>query len=281
MNYYEKYLKYKNKYLILKNQLGGRILTDEQVINLDEINKLIAGESRILNFFNDDIELTLPNFFASNQKNNMMLAAGDGFYTNLSNTLIDEFDRSIQRPNDMPSDVEFMYKLGNYNIFCCHPLYNKNGLIENINFIIQNPRIPIILCLCDLNNDLDCWKLVDLFENKINLINTHDSRYYIPANITYRILVPDGRCLNIRETNQIYVEKLTPEKISYNQKLKSEKINTGYYVTDTKWFDKFNFGYKEPKFTCIKINNSIIMNCTKNHIPELYREDGKMKGGKN
>ena len=93
MNYYEKYLKYKNKYLILKNQFGGRILTDEQASNLDEINKLITGESRILNFFNDDIKLTLPDFFVSNQKNNMMLAAGDGFYINQSNPLIDESGR--------------------------------------------------------------------------------------------------------------------------------------------------------------------------------------------
>lgn len=185
---------------------------------------------------------------------------------------------NIQRPVNMPTDVEFMFKLGKYNIFCCHPLYSS-GLEKNINFIIQNPTIPIILCLCDLDNDFDCWKLVDLFENKINLINTHDTRYYIPSNIAYRILVSGGRCLRVRETGQNYVEELTPRQIHYNEKLKSENIYKGYYVTDSKWFDKFNFGYIKPKFTCTVINVRIEMVCTKNHIPELYKDDGRMKGG--
>jgi hypothetical protein len=280
MNYHQKYLKYKKKYLNLKNQLGGRELTDEEIVKLNNINQQIENEPRVLNFFNENIELVLPNFFINNQEhyqNKMMLAAGDGFYINRSNSFIDEFSRSIQRPENMPTDIEFMYKIGKYNIFCCHPLYNQSSLEKNINFIKENPTIPIILCLCDLNNDLDCWKLVDLFTNKINLINTHDSRFYIPANIAYRILIPGGKCIGIRETKNIYVENMTPEKIRFNEKLKSEKIYEGYFTLESKWFDKRNFGYTEPKFTCDIQSDSVFMTCVKNHIPQLYRADGRMK----
>jgi hypothetical protein len=50
MNYYEKYLKYKNKYLQLKNQSGGasyNYVRDNNVpikLNVNNLNNLTAGD---------------------------------------------------------------------------------------------------------------------------------------------------------------------------------------------------------------------------------------------
>ncbi len=40
MNYYQKYLKYKNKYLILKNQLGGDLINVNIYYNENIINDI-------------------------------------------------------------------------------------------------------------------------------------------------------------------------------------------------------------------------------------------------
>ena len=94
--------------------------------------------------------------------------------------------------------------------------------------------MKIILCLCNLNNDFHCWKLEDLFKNKINVINSHDPRWYIPARVAYEILVEGGYCLRVIYKNLIYKENITEDDL---------KQSFNPYINYFKWFTKYNFGY--------------------------------------
>lgn len=240
-DYFKKYLKYKSKYLKLKKIVGGSLN--------EKIKNLIINEPRIINFFSDYSNLSLPEWFDTIPNKKIMLAAGDGYYKTGHNSIYIENKQIINRPLNMPTDIEFMFKLDSYTIFCCHPNYNTYGLEQNINYIKANPEIKVILCLCDLNNDFHCWKLLDLFENKINVINSHDTRLYIPGNIAHKILVKDGYCLNVVDkSNFIYKERLS-----------SEEIQEKRFITEFKWFSKYNNRYNYPYFNC----NEVSRKCTK------------------
>lgn len=218
-DYSKKYLKYKLKYLKLKKIVGGSLN--------EEIKNLIINEPRVLDFFSDNSNLSLPEWFDTIPNKKIMLAAGDGYHIMGHNPMHIENDQVIERPKNMPTDIEFMFKLGSYTIFCCDPNYCINYLKKNIDYIKSNPEIKVILCLCDLNNYSHCLKLLNLFENKINVINTHDRRWYIPGNIAHKLLVDDGYCLNI-------VDK---SKFEYKEG-----------ISDFKWFRKGNYSYDYPNF---------------------------------
>jgi hypothetical protein len=197
MDYYKKYIKYKLKYDRLKKELiqqgNGEVKINKTEV-LSKLNELVKDDKRIINLktISHLTELPeLPQWFDQIIEKKMMLAAGDGYHPNGLPYDIDGFNRDKR----MPSDIEFMTKILNYNIFCCCPSYNPMSLLKNVEYMKENPDLKILLILCDLNDESHNEILGQMFENKINIINTHDIRIYINGKIAHKILVSGGVCI--------------------------------------------------------------------------------------
>ena len=111
------------------------------------MSNFLNVDPRILDFRKD--VLILPERFLAIDERKMILACGDGNQRGLDL-------RDYKRRHD------------DYcNIFCCAPDYNSEGLAENISYLMDNPRLNIILCLFDFENVSHLEKLLNLFENSI------------------------------------------------------------------------------------------------------------------
>ena len=178
----------------------------------------MENDSRILDFRNDNIEI--PSNFLLNEYRNMMLACGDG---------IKDHDKNI-------TDIEFYTKKNlPINIFCCSYDYNDINLKINIDYILCNPELNIILCLFNNENINEINKLINLFKNSIDHIGTDDSRFMIPANITYEILNCNGiiHDIDTRKKNQEYLDTN-----KFNEILDKEKYKETYRFILLSTFNK-------------------------------------------
>ena len=136
---------------------------------------------RIQNFRSKKI--VLPPFFNEISEKKLILSAGDG----------------ISSYKESPlgiSNIEIMSKYG-FNIFCC--IYDDDinsgcHLKKNIDFLKKNSDLKIILCLIDLNNDLECEIFDQLFFNQIDYIESHDYRFFLPEKSVHNILKYNGIC---------------------------------------------------------------------------------------
>ena len=213
----------------------------------------------IIDFTKND-KPKIPNHFQYVQIKKMMLTAGDG-------------DNAFEGLKGL--NVETMSSLG-YNIFCClPPEYDNSGgkLKENLEYLSKHPELNIIICLIDLQNDLQIWKLAELFEETIDIINSHDMRWYLPQNICYRLLKKNenSHCIIIKNPVE-YISQLCGYDIN-------DKKNRKLYLTM-----KDNFGFDKPNWNC-QYNDDAwygdidfwLMRCYKLYRPELYRHDGKRK----
>jgi hypothetical protein len=148
---------------------------------------------------------------------NMILASGDGWG-----------DDTRKRTN-----IE-KYK-DDYDIFCCLADYNKDGLNANIQYLAANPQLNIVLCLFNIFNEIDCDKLLDLFSNKIKLINTDDTRVYLQGGISYRLLVEGGICENVTRLPGNGTEGRWDDASHITSYL---NLNKGYHGYDEPFFEK-------------------------------------------
>jgi hypothetical protein len=221
----------------------------------------------ILDFTSNEA-IRLPDKFKYIQTKNMMLTAGDG----------DSHFEGLHGLN-----VETMTTLG-YNIFCCLPPEHINSggkLKENIEYLSKHPELNVIICLIDLQNDLQLWKLAELFDEDIDLINSHDMRWYLPQNICYRLLKRDenSHCIIIKNPIE-YISQL--HRCCYNEKNENNKNTENkekilLTIKENFDFDKLNWKclYNDDNW-----NGHIdfwLMHCYKIYRPELYNTNGKRK----
>jgi hypothetical protein len=124
-----------------------------------------------------------PPFQALKEERNlrMILACGDGYGSN-------------NRESHLTNLEAYQ---GKFDIFCCFYGYHEKGFQDNVAYLERHPELNIVICLFDVNNDVEMWKLVDLFQKSIEVMNTDDIRTFVPAGIAYRLLVKNGICKNI------------------------------------------------------------------------------------
>jgi hypothetical protein len=206
-------------------------LNPEQKHNATYEDKLVT-DSRILDFRKNLQQLSIPDSFKENKDYNLMLTAGDG------KSWFGDYENGILNLVSMPHY--------GWNIFCC--VYDgdmKGTLDDNIKYLEQKPELNVLLCLIDLNNMEECQKFGTLFEGQINKINSHDSRWYLPTDICYKILKPDGVCYLMN--------------ISWNDKILMKQ-------------ELFNFN--TPKWNCNEERSE------ENGMYNIYKCTKKMSGGK-
>jgi len=214
--------------------------------------------SNVLDFSDINNQLQIPQKFKYVQTKKMMLTAGDG-------------DNPFEGLRGL--NIETMTHLG-YNIFCCLPPDHINSggkLKENLEYLSNHPEMNIIICLIDLQNDLQVWILAELFDEDIDLINSHDMRWYLPQNICYRLLKRN-------ENSHCVIVKKPIEYISHWFDCHTKK-NRKLYLTI-----KDNFDFEIPNWSCVYNDDTWgddidfwLMRCYKNYRPELYRSNGKRK----
>ena len=170
-------------------------------------------DPRIIDFENwEAYNYTMPDWINDpNVPKRMMLACGDGYgekinkYGDLARRILtnshfgDDFENI--------TDIELISAAG-YNIFCCFKHYDEHGLSMNIEYMLNNPDLKILLCFIDLNNKWQCDDLGFVFENKIDILDTDDTRVYIPVDIAYKILKPEGKCMTILPNMQPYKDQI-------------------------------------------------------------------------
>lgn len=212
----------------------------------------------VLDFSDIDKQLQIPPKFKYVQTKKMMLTAGDG-------------NNPFEGLNGV--NIETMTQLG-YNIFCCLPPSNINAggkLKENLEYLSNHPELNIIICLIDLQNDLQVWKLAELFDEDIDLINSHDMRWYLPQNICYRLLRlnKNSHCIIVKKPIE-YISQWFGCDVKKNRKL---------YLTI-----RDNFDFETPNWNCMYNDDNWyedvdfwLMRCYKNYRPELYKPNGKRK----
>jgi hypothetical protein len=214
--------------------------------------------SNVLDFSDIDKNLQIPQKFKYVQTKKMMLTAGDG---------------NNQFEGLTGLNIETMTQLG-YNIFCCLPPDHINSagkLKENLQYLSNHPELNIIICLIDLQNDLQLWKLTELFDEDVDLINSHDMRWYLPQNICYRLLKNN-------ENSHCVIVKHPVEYISQWFDFDTKK-NRKLYLTI-----KDNFDFETPNWNCVYNDDAWyddvdfwLMRCYKNYRPELYKPNGRRK----
>ena len=214
--------------------------------------------SNVLDFSDINNQLQIPQKFKYVQTKKMMLTAGDG---------------NNQFEGLTGLNIETMTQLG-YNIFCCLPPDHINSggkLKENLEYLSNHPELNIIICLIDLQNDLQLWKLTELFDEDVDLINSHDMRWYLPQNICYRLLKNN-------ENSHCVIVKKPIEYISQWYGYVNKKNRT-IYVTI-----KENFDFDKPNWNCLYNDDAWyddvdfwLMRCYKSYRPELYKPNGRRK----
>jgi hypothetical protein len=214
--------------------------------------------SNVLDFSDIDKTLQIPQKFKYVQTKKMMLTAGDG---------------NNQFEGLTGLNIETMTQLG-YNIFCCLPPdhINSGGKIkENLEYLSNHPELNIIICLIDLQNDLQLWKLTELFDEDVDLINSHDMRWYLPQNICYRLLKnnENSHCIIIKHHVE-YISQWFDCDTKKNRKL---------YLTI-----KDNFDFETPNWNCVYNDDAWyddvefwLIRCYKNYRHELYKPNGTRK----
>lgn len=222
--------------------------------------------NNILDFTSNE-EVIIPDKFKYITLKNMMLTAGDG-------------NSHFEGLNGL--NVETMTQLG-YNIFCCLPPDHKNSagkLKDNIDYLLTHPEVNVLICLIDLQNDLQLWKLAELFDEQIDTINSHDMRWYLPQNICYRLLKQSehSHCIIIKKPVEYISQWFSIYNDNENENEKNKK-NRKIFLTI-----KENFDFDKPNWNCRYNdecwNNEIdfwLMHCYKIYRPELYNTNGKRK----
>ena len=131
-----------------------------------------------------DLRLPLQNLFLpldfqskrEKRELRMILACGDGHTGSITN-------------------IEAYQK--DYDVFCCLYGYNESGFQKNMDYLKNRPDLNIVVSLFDVKNEIEMWKLVDLFAGCIQVIDTDDLRTFLPAGISYRLLTEKGVCQNL------------------------------------------------------------------------------------
>lgn len=229
-------------------------------ININNIIKMYPNN--VLDFTTNET-VKIPDKFKYVQLKNMMLTAGDG----------NSHFEGLRGLN-----IETMTQVG-YNIFCCLPPEHKNSagkLKENLDYLSNHPELNVIICLIDLQNDLQLWKLAEIFDEQIDTINSHDMRWYLPQNICYRLLKQSehSHCIIIKKP----VEYISQWHSLYNEN-ENNKKNRKLILTI-----KENFEFDKPNWICRynddSWNNDIdfwLMRCYKIYRHELYNSNGRRK----
>ena len=139
-------------------------------------------DERIIEFSKYSVDdIYLPKKFKYEEPKWIIYAAGDGrggYFEGRSSDI---------------TNIEVFSKKG-YNIFCC---IGKEK--ENIEYLTKHPKLNVVICILegeDKTKD-DYAKLKKLFNDSIDLIDTDDTRFYIPSDIAYDLLVSNGICLNV------------------------------------------------------------------------------------
>lgn len=257
LEFKKKYLKYKTKYLQLKNiksikLFGGTISeSDERLLNFlkidrklindlkmvdvdytDVVNNLINeqiyyDDERILNFQRND-SLTLPSWYRD-ISHNLLVAAGNG----------------SSDYNEEGLNLETMPKYG-WTIFCCigyGVMSLGDELKKNLDYLKNNSSLKIILCIIDILDPIQLDKFINLFKYTIDNISTHDTRWYINEDKSYELLKIGGACWH----NKNVIDKAgfnRPENINkWNCKL------NGFTNKLTDRRDEFLIG----KGKCVKV----------------------------
>jgi len=133
MSFKEKYLKYKRKYIALKNQLGGVILKRANIIGNKEMFNLF---DKYKNIKNKGLKaVVLYGSVARNQAN----AGSDIDFLLFWDKKEDEYDNNIlNKTNDIAKELKRIY---NKNIELVSIKYNESTHIhdttENYNFITE------------------------------------------------------------------------------------------------------------------------------------------------
>ena len=179
MSYYEKYLKYKNKYLTLQKQLGGmknivkmnnNILIDDNNILIDNNNILI--NNNIINLLDDDYKYV---FFEECKQNKNMSKI---LYQLETQTGIKEKDEIIN------NIIKYIYK--NHNLNNIYIKLEKKSLY-NFNIyedIASNSIVITTGWLRKINDD----KYVNIYFNNNTLkykLENKDNNYFINSIINY------------------------------------------------------------------------------------------------
>lgn len=191
---------------------------------------------RVLNFtINKDI--VVPRTFQCVPNKKMMLTAGDG-------------DTTFEGLNGV--NIKTMTKLG-YNIFCCLPPYHYNSggkLCENLRYLSKHPELNIIICLIDLQDELQINRLANLFEYEIDVINAHDMRWYLPQNICYRLLKNNcnSHCVIIKKPIE-YMSYWWCNDDDKTHNKPHDKNNDKKH--DTLLTIKNNYNFETPNWKCL------------------------------
>ena len=134
------------------------------------------SDERILDFSKDLSEIKIPEMFKQNKEVNVMLTAGDSI------SWFGEFKSGELNLVSMPPY--------GWNVFCCLGFDSgySSELKKNIDYLISNPGLNVLLCLIDLTDMHQCIKFGKFFEGKVDKIDSHDKRWYLPSHICYKIL---------------------------------------------------------------------------------------------
>ena len=173
--------------------------------------------SKILDF--SDEYVNLPMAFHNEDPKWMIYAAGGGMGT--------YYERNTNNTN-----IEDFYKKG-YNIFCSHhedfhlsTNENSNDKLlrnPNIKYLMEHPKMNIVLCILTGDSKKDYTILKKLFKSSIQLIDTDDLRFYPPADVAYDILDENGLCINVPR-------KIIGEDDTWNKNIKFKKVDTSIYI---------------------------------------------------
>jgi hypothetical protein len=146
------------------------------------------SDERILDFSKDLSEIRIPEMFKQNKEVNVMLTAGD------ASSYFGRFSSGELNLVSMPPY--------GWNVFCCLGFDSgySSQLKENIDYLVSNPGLNILLCLIDLTDMRQCENFGKFFDGKVDKIDSHDKRWYLPTRICFRILKPKGFCYTSDKT---------------------------------------------------------------------------------
>jgi hypothetical protein len=243
MNYYYKYIKYKQKYLKLKNQDGGKI----PFITLD--NKTID----YFPFDNNDFNYYHNDYLLINNKKEINYSLNDKFELdkfNISNNNYNE--KNIINNNNIYKLADQIINISSNEIFPFHLcLLSKYKILDNLyKKHINTIDNPNILWSESANKDKE-YRIFELDDNNKKIyLSKHAKKVYkeiftlyddiyeiVNINYNYNILLKYSYCNKFLELLQL-IYKIQLEKISYDS-LNITTINKKN-DQDIKIFDKYN-----------------------------------------
>jgi len=213
--YYAKYIKYKNKYLNLKYQLGGNF--DTILIQKSKSNIIIPDELKTIEQIQEtrkSLENNLIGIKVLYQQNIKKLLLPLVEYNKKFNNRPIYFYRYTDKSNSSSSSIYILCSLYNYWEIL-NKLQKKNVRIERIN-IDENGNVSLKLVKITIPEVFKKVKIEDVDKNKI-LKNLKEDLVGVKILETDKKLLKDlkEKLKDFKKLNKIYYYRYTDKGISY------------------------------------------------------------------